>query len=349
MDTTTDDPVRPDQPMLHNVTTSSTACHTASAASRRAFLRVVLSSPALLGLARADAGSARLLPLAADLWWLAAHEGDADAANRGVVSNVLLAPHQGSLWLLGSGPSPAFGRALLREIRRRWPLQSLELISTWAHPESVLGVSGMPQARHRAHTEVAQQMQQRCPGCLQRLAARMGEASADLEVSAASTPIRIPGLQFTGSSGRLGPFEWHRRRRAADVTVTVWRHRASGLVHAPGLIWGDAPPDGRDADVFDLAAELADLLNWGRQAGVQRWLGQQGREVGTPMVESAAAYWRLLTERAMQGQDSGDDGHRPPEDLPGVPPHWLTHPLHGLNWQRSWRQAESRWLQRSLR
>lgn len=289
------------------------------------------------------------------LWCLPAHGGDADEVNRGFVANLLLARDSEGLWLIGSGPSPRFGRALEVAIRTRWPQQPLELASPWAHPETVLGVAGVPHRHHTSHAEVAQQMAQRCPGCLQRLAARMGSAAADLEIrpadtdSAAPHPIQIPVTVFRGDAGRWGPFDWHRRQRAADVTVIIFTHRSTGVVHAPGLLWGDVPPDGRDADSQALAASLSGLAQWGQERRVRRWLGQQGGVVGMKQVHAAALYWQGLAAKALEGQERGDDGLQAPMQIDGVPAHWLAHAHHTLNWQRSWRQAESHWLQRSLR
>jgi hypothetical protein len=46
------------------------------------------------------------------LWWVRAEHGDADASNRGVVSNLLIVRDGPRVWAVGSGPTRAFGRAL---------------------------------------------------------------------------------------------------------------------------------------------------------------------------------------------------------------------------------------------
>ncbi len=336
--------------LLHKGTLPCDGCDTAISQSRRAVVWTLLQ--AAIVPVWASTGPAPMpawAPVDRDLWMLQSHAGDATVANRGLVANLLLAREGDRLWLIGSGPSPAIARHALPGLRAAAGDGPIELISPWAHPESVLGVAGLAHHRHWSHADVAQEMQRRCPGCLQRLAVRMGSASEDLTVPGSPDPIRIPEHRFSGEAGALGPFDWHRRHRAEDVTVIVWRHRRSGLVHAPGLVWGDAPPDGRDADTVMLAQALRSLRDWGRNRGVARWVGQQGGVVSLGALEQAAAYWEGLNAVALEGQDRGDDGLTAPRALPGVPSHWMAHPVHALNWQRAWRQAESRWLQRSFR
>lgn len=289
--------------------------------------------------------AARLGRLDGGVWLLQCHEGDADARNRGWVSNLLIVPQGSRLWILGSGPSPVFGAALSSLCESQWPGLQRLVISPWAHPESVLGLSGLPHAQHIAQAEVAEQMAHRCPGCLERLAHRLGGASTDLGHS----PIRLPQHTLAGASGTLGPFAWDRLLRAADVAVTVWRHQPSGLVFAPGLLWGDAPPDARDGTLEHLQAANQALVQDPRWRTSSRWIGQQGAEVGAAVPAQAAAYWIGLERQAERGMAEGDDGFQPPRAMTGVPSAWLHHAQHELNWQRAWRQVESRWLQRSLR
>ncbi|MCU7372975.1 hypothetical protein PEC18_19530 [Paucibacter sp. O1-1] len=73
------------------------------------------------------------------LWWLPAQPGEAGVGNRGQVSNLVLAADGAQLWLLGSGPSPAFGRALACQVRRQLGRPVSDLVSPWARPELVLG------------------------------------------------------------------------------------------------------------------------------------------------------------------------------------------------------------------
>lgn len=284
-------------------------------------------------------------PLAPGVWQVPSADGDGSAADRGQVSNLLLAVGDAEGWLIGSGPSPAFGRALRAALDARWPGRRWTVISPWAHPEAVLGVAGLGDVHTVGHAEVAEQMAERCASCIARLKQRLGAAAADL---GDGDPVRLPGERLTGTQGRLGPFDWWRAARDTRTTTTVWLHRASGVAFAPGLLWGDAP-DGRDADIAELAGHTAGLKALPGLPPAVRWLGEQGPLQDGAAVDHAAVYWQALLAAAQRGLDEGDSGLQPPLALPGVPPALLHDPRHALNWQRAWRQLESRWLQRSLR
>lgn len=308
--------------------------------------RTVLAG--LLAWAVAPVGAAGTLtwrPLAPGLWWLPGATGDGSEADRGQVSHLLLASAGGRLWLLGSGPSPAFGRRLLQSLHTRWGRRPITVISPWPRPELVLGVAGLGEVQHVAHAEVAAQMAQRCAGCVQRLRGRLGAAAVDL---GDSDPVRLPTRLLQGAQGSLGPWRWWRLQRADDVSVTVWQHRPSGFVAAPGLLWHGAP-DGRDADIARLAAAttaLAQLPGLRRPAG---WIGEQGSVQAPAAASEAAAYWQALQTVVAAALERGDSGETAPATLPGIAPHVTAHPHHALNWQRAWRQSEAALLQRNLR
>lgn len=284
-------------------------------------------------------------PLAPGLWWVPAADGDGSAADRGQVSNLLLAVDATQGWLIGSGPSPAFGRALRGALDARWPGRHWTVVSPWAHPETVLGVAGLGPVQTVGHAEVAQQMDERCAGCIERLRQRLGSAASDL---GDGDPVRLPATRLHGLQGQLGPFDWWRAARDARTTTTVWLHRASGVAFAPGLLWADAP-DGRDADIAELAPATLALQALPGLPATVRWLGEQGPLQDADAAARTARYWQALLAAVEQGLDAGDSGLQAPESLPGVPPALLRDPRHALNWQRAWRQLESRWLQRSLR
>lgn len=318
-------------------------------------------------MAAAASGTTRPVPgpslvaVGPDLWLVPAASGDGDAVNRGQVSNLLLAVEPGTgarptrLWLVGSGPSPAFGRRLTAVLAQRWPGAELQVASPWPHPEAVLGVLGLPaaaQAAHSAHTDVARQMAERCAGCVERLRVRLGPAAADL---GAGDPVALPQRPLTGDAGTWGPWNWERLERADTVTVTWWRHAAARLAFAPGLLGDGTAPDGRDADIARLADSTRALARWrppegsGTDARAWRWVGEQGGPQPASAPARAAAYWQALQAAVDAGLDRGDLGEPAPIELPGIDRAVTASPLHALNWQRAWRQAESRWLQRSLR
>ena len=284
--------------------------------------------------------SLRFEALGPGLWWVPGQVGEADANNHGQVSNLVLAREGGHLWALGSGPSPAFGRALACQARQRLGLPITAVISPWARPELVLGVGGLStpaRASHWAHASVASAMAEQCPRCVQRLTQRLGAAAADLD----DNPIHAPTHQLQGEHGRLGPFLWWRLPRAEGRWVTVWRARHQPLWVAHGLLNGGAPPDGRDADLRLLQQGTEHLLALAQPDGAAaRFLGEQGPVMRVGDVVRQAAYWQGLLAAAAAGVERADDEAAPAPALPGLPAGWAVHAWHGFNWQRAWRQVE---------
>lgn len=282
--------------------------------------------------------------LAPGLWYVPGLPGDPTAENRGQVSNLVVAPQGPRVWLLGSGASPAFGRALACRIRERWGRPVTDVISPWPRPELVLGVSGMGPVRHWAHAEVAAAMAQRCATCVARLRVQLGAAATDL----GEAPVAVPDHRLQGERGQLGPWHWWRLRRGRGFTVTVWQFGDVPVRIAPGLLWGGTAPDGRDADVRMLARATDALERLpGKPGGGRtvRWLGEQGPPAaGLP--EHHRIYWATLMQAVRAAQARGDAESEPAAPSPQVP---AADPRHALNWQRAWRQLEAEEFQRSLR
>ena len=345
---------------MNRITHPGLRCRPIAMPTRRHFCLAVGAclgaSPVLAAAARLDTGVSTpwsLQPLGDEAWLVRAASGDADARNRGWVANLLIAldgARDG--WLIGSGPTPAAGRVLAQALGQRWPQREWVAVSPWPQPEAVLGVAGLEPARHLAHREVAAQMAQRCPSCVARLRERLGASAVDL---GEGDPVHLPQPAFDGEQGRLGPFSWWRLPRAEDVTVTVWLHRASGIAFAPGLLWGRQAPDGRSADIAHLAeatrrlAQPSGLPGWPDASQNIRWLGSQGGLQPATAPAAVAGYWQALQDAVASGVQGGELGLTVPAVLPGVDAAFTAHPWHALNWQRAWRQAESRELQRSLR
>lgn len=144
---------------------------------------------------RCDGGPLHIDMLQPSVWLmpgLLSRDGEADAANRCQVSNLLLVADGERLWLLGSGHSPTFGRRLDCEVSRQLRRPVTDVIAPWARPELVLGQAAFPTARLHAHREVAEAMREQCIGCVERLRLRMGAAAANL----GDDPVRLPALVF---------------------------------------------------------------------------------------------------------------------------------------------------------
>ncbi len=274
-------------------------------------------------------------PLADGLWLLPAAGEQADAGNRGQVTNLLLARHQGRLWLLGSGPSPAFGRALACQARQQLGLAVAEVAIPRARAELALGAAGLPGARLWATPAVRAAMQRQCPVCVERLRQQLGTAAADL----GAAPVRMPRQMLRGSQGRWGPFEWRQISVAPGQVSTLWRHRGADVQLGHGLLWFGAPPEARDAEIARLEQATAALLAAGGEG--TRYVGEQGPVAGRAELLQLLDYWQWLQHAAADGVARGDVQAAAP--LPAIAG-WAAHPRHGLNWQRALRQAEDAFL-----
>ena len=298
--------------------------------------------------------------LGPELWWLEGRAEDASATNRGQVAHLLLARHEGRLWLVGAGPSPRFAQALQQTLRRRWGRGVDELALTLAQPEVVMGAKGYPQARVWTSEGLDRSLRERCGSCAARWKERLGAAAADLGREGAGA-VRFADRLLVGTEGRWGPWAWRAwhvsQRDGLQVHGLLWWHAGAGVGFAPGLVWGASPPDLRDADVRALRRAWPQWAAWAEQqtagepahrpAGPARWLGLQGAPVhGEVWSDEApvARYWQQLDDEAARQVDAGQlMVATPPLDRlwPGASAA-LDQRRHELNWQRVWRQAEER-------
>lgn len=297
----------------------------------------------LAGAASAAPGAAakfdiRFEALAPDLWWVPAHGGEADEGNRGQVINLVLARHEGRLWLLGSGPSPAFARALRCSALQRFGADIRDVVNPYARAELVLGNAGWPGTTALAPAPVRQAMQVQCPQCVARLQGRLGAAAVDLGASPVRLPGPLPARPSTGDVQRWGPFEWRLVKRGATAWTSVWRHAGAGVTVAFGLLWFDGPPDGRDTEPTQMIAALEGLLATA-PAG-ERFVGDAGPPGDVSAVQAQHDYWRVLWGAAQRGVAEGATWAGEPPPLGGAP----GRERHLLNWQRAWRLAEDELL-----
>lgn len=278
-----------------------------------------------------------LQPLAPGLWLVVAVGAESDAGNRGQSSHLLLAQDGDRLWAVGSGPTPAFGARLRCTAERRLGRAPTDAIVPWARAELALGAGGLAPRRLWAHARVAAAMREQCARCVERLRQRLGGAAGDL----GDDPVRLPTELLDEERGQLGPFDWWLLPRAAGRVVTVLRHRASGVTSAHGLLWGDGPPDARDADLALLEAAVQALQRMGTAS--TRWVGESGPLLDAAGVARQADYLRALRAAAHEAVEQGRIGLDPPA-LAGPAAIDAAHPRHALNWQHAWREAEDRWL-----
>lgn len=344
--------------LFHSVTTCEapdaaprTLCGSPRSLRRRRWRAVGLAALLACGIVRAapptdPAGpcpgpALRIEPVAAGIWWIPGSPGDANATNRGRISNLLAVQDGERLWLLGSGPSAAFGRALGCHLRRLTGQAVTDVISPWARPELVLGQAGLNAPRHWAHADVAAAMRSRCAQCIERLRQRLGTAAADLE----DAPAPLPQQLLQGEAGRLGPWQWWRLQRAPAQTITLWWLPRAGLGAAHGLLWGDGPPDLRDStlDALDTTLAQADALQPRLAApGALRWLPEQGDWLDAGAARRQQDYLRALRAAADAAVARGDNAAEADMRLQGAAAALAVGERHGLNWQRAWREAEQR-------
>jgi len=297
--------------------------------------------PALAGAACADAPVASLPALervAAGVWRVPAARGEPDAANGGATIQLVLVRDGARLWLIGSGPTPAFGAALACAIERGTGRAVTDVVNTRAAPELALANAAFPAARLWALPDVAATMRARCGQCLARLQARIGPAGASLRPTLIRVPTRRVGTAGQ-RAGRLGPFDWLALARAPGERVLVLRLRrphTMRVVIAQGLLWAGDLPDLRDTRSDTFAASLRRLRTFGAGALL---LGEQGGPSGVATLTNHLAYLAAL-HAAIVPQLAHGDAAAAQAPLPAFM-HWpgyaATHPL---NVQRVWRELE---------
>lgn len=278
----------------------------------------------------------RVQTVAPGLWRvpvrLAGTTGDAD------VATLLLAADGPRLWLVGSGPTPAWGAALACAVRSVAGQTVTDVLNSRAHPETALANLAFAPARLWALADVAQGMRRSCPTCLQRLKERLGAAGDSLQPDTIRVPTRVV------EAGRLGPFETMALARAPDARTLVLVHRAAGLVHAPGLVWPGAVPELRDTDTATLLASLRALQAVLPEGAVV--LGDQGPPGRAGDIASHIAYLVAL-QAAVDAQVDAGQAEWAAGDSAELPA--FAHlrgyaEWHLLNRQRVWREAEVRFF-----
>lgn len=278
-----------------------------------------------------------LRPVATNVWMAPGADGDSTPDNRGAISNLLAVRDGRRLWLIGSGPSAVYARALNCHLQRVAGRRVTDVIAPWPRPELVLGQAGLAGARRWAHEDVARAMQERCPRCVERLRLRLGSAATDL----GGNPIALPTHRLHGDHGTLGPLRWWRLRRSADTSVTVWSVPRARLTTAHGLLWAEGAPDLRDAESGHLREAWQQLGALAVEG--DRWLPEQGPMLDRPAPLAHLAYLAALQAAVEAAQNRGTPESDPAPALPGVPAAFSQGLRHQLDWQHVWREVEAGW------
>jgi hypothetical protein len=277
----------------------------------------------------------------------AVDEGPGGAAGEGV--RLLVARDGPGLWALGSGPWPAWGRALACQLPRRLGLPLRGVISPLARPEQVLGAVGLPAGVvHLAHEDVAAAMARQCPRCIARWREQLAAIGAPAaEWLPPTLQAAVPTLRLTGGSGRIGPWRWWRLPVGPARTLTLWRWVHGPWWHAPGLLAAEGqPPDGSDSTLGGLREATARALALSATDGdAASWTGgAPARPRPRAALQAQRDYWDGLAQALDQALAEGRPEAAPPPSWPGLPADWAARPRHALNWQRAWREREGLWL-----
>jgi hypothetical protein len=347
----------------------ATACATATALAALS-LALIGAAPAAAAEAGCDGLATPDVPsfeaVAPGVWRLPAARGDADAANRGITTQLVLVRDGARRWLIGSGPSPSVGAAIACAAQRVAGGAVTDVVNTRAAPELAMGNLAFAGARLWALPDVITAMRARCPQCQQRLKARLGDdAGASLRpetIRAPAWPVgaraqpggrgaegRKAGRGTAGlgaargasgaHAGRLGPFEWIALDRARGERTLVLRLRRADLVIAQGLVWAGDVPDLRETDSTQLAAGLRRLRTF--TAG-HRLLGEQGDVADASAIDAHLRYLAALRDAVepvlARGELPGSAAAA--VELPwfaALPSYGAWHPL---NVQHVWRELE---------
>ncbi|MGS0756094.1 hypothetical protein ACVBEH_16460 [Roseateles sp. GG27B] len=267
------------------------------------------------------------------LWRVAAARGESTPGNGGLTHQLLLAVDGESLWLVGSGPTPAFAQALACAVRQTLGRRVTDVINTRAAPELTMGNSAFPEARLWALPDVISAMEARCLQCLNRLKARIGAAGASLQPD-----IIRPATQPVLNS-QMGPFEWLAVERARGERSLALRHSGDHLVLAQGLLWSGDVPDLLDTHSEAMLAGWHALLKF---AGSDTLLGEQGELARSSDLLAHIRYVEQLRALLWAQLQNGQTLIAPSaaQDLPefqALPSYKTRHPL---NVQRVWAELE---------
>lgn len=279
----------------------------------------------------------RLQALGPATWWVAAARGAPDPGNGGVTVQALVARDgEARIWLVGSGPTPAYGARLACAIQAATGAAVTDIVDTRAAPELAMGSVAFAGARIWALPDVMRVMQARCATCQANLKAEIGAvAGASLVPASIRAPTRSVG---EGDRGSVGPFDWIAFERAPGERVLVLRHRADHVVVAQGLVWAGDVPDLRNLSTAMLERSLVALEDW--IGSSDALLGEQGGVADARALRRELDYLAALRGVVAPALARGDLLGQDALELPpyaALPSYAQRHPL---NVQHLWAELE---------
>jgi len=249
-----------------------------------------------------------------------------------------------TLWIADPGPHRCAGLALRRALQARWPGRAQQLINSHAHPDNVLANSAWPAGTPiYALAGVRQQMQQRCPTCLQHLRDVLGpQWMRDTRIV---LPNRVlePGQWLT-----LGGARWQvqaHQHAHTEADLSLWQPD-SGDWFPGGLLAWDGVPDLSRGDLAGWQAALRwpDVDGSAASTLPLRVLGATTSAQGQARLQATRVYLDALAEHLRQADAQGADLQQVLNGPDVLPPDARNNPAlqtrHQRNLQRAWRQFE---------
>jgi len=264
------------------------------------------------------------------LWLRAAQPGAAS----GWTEPTLVWVDARTLWIADPGPHRCAGLALRRELQARWPGRAQRLLNSHAHPDNVLANSAWPVGTPiYALAGVRQQMQQRCPTCLQHLRDVLGPQWMR------GTRIVLPNRVLEPDQWLvLGGARWQVQAHPnahTEADLSLWQPD-SGDWFPGGLVAWDGLPDLGRGDLTGWLAALASVAP--RQV-----LGAATPAQGQAAWQATRSYLDALDHHLRRADAQGADLQQVLDWQPELPPSTLIPALrdrHQRNLQRAWRQLE---------
>lgn len=281
--------------------------------------------------------------------WQPAPDQEPGPANAGHVMPSSVLVHGARAWIIDPGPNRRQTLALIEQVRCAWGAQVERVINTHAHAENVLGNTALAsaQAQGRVHfmatATTAATMAQRCPGCLDDLTTRVGEAAM------AQTTIVLPDtVLHPGDTLVFGPHRLvvHEMRDAHTHSDLVLWHETLRIAWVGGLVYGQRLPELAQGSLLGWRSALAELRALQPQWVVGATLaGPSGVGVSAQQALAATdAYLAHVQHAVLRGMEDGLQVSELP--VHAMPPFdtWSGQPRHGFNLQRAWRELEPRWM-----
>lgn len=289
--------------------------------------------------------------LAPGVWvWHPSDPGEVSALNGGHVAPTTALVAGADALVIDPGPSHRHGERVRSSLACRFGAEVRWIVNTHAHAENVLANSAFAdrvaagQLTVWASEATRAAMQQRCPGCLVSLTARVGvEAMAGTHIVLPTRSLQ-EGQRLTLGPMVLEVMPVERGHTEGDLVLWNAKHR---LLWAGGLVYGERIPElaqGRLDGWLDALDRLHALGPTQVVAAVVSVATEPGQ--APPALLGTRTYLLALRQGVLRAMD---EGRQPQEagvvDLPAYRS-WAGYAeRHAFNVQRAWRELEPVWME----